>query len=176
MSYQNVRNDQTLPRFKDGFDIDQSCSIVLSIAKKIFLYKFMQMCHFWNRTTAHSNACNFGFRYCMIFYEVSSSAELPIVPWISNIDLILINPIFLYKCMQMCHFWNPTTEPSNACNFGFRYCIIFYEVSNCAELPDASMDIKHLSRKHTPQHGTSVLPLSGNPRYARVFGKKTLSS
>ena len=29
----------------------------------------------------------------------------------------------------------------------FRYCIIFYEVSNCAELPDASMDIKHLPCK-----------------------------
>ena len=66
------------------------------------------------------------------------------LPWISNIDLILINPvrfsnplIFLYKCMQMCHFWNRTTSPSNACNFG-------YEVSNCEELLNASMGIKHL--------------------------------
>ena len=23
--------------------------------------------------------------------------------------------------MQMCHIWNRTTAPSNACNFGFRY-------------------------------------------------------
>ena len=26
----------------------------------------------------------------------------------------------LFKCMLMCHFWNRTTAPSNACNFGFR--------------------------------------------------------
>ena len=77
------------------------------------------------------------------------------LPWISNMDLILINPVplsnplqkfFLYKCMQMCHFFkNRTTAPSNACNFGSRYrMMIFHEVSNCAELRDAFMDIKHL--------------------------------
>ena len=46
--------------------------------------------------------------------------------------------------MQMCHFGNWTIAPSNACNLSFRYRMIFYEVSNSAELPDASMDIKHL--------------------------------
>ena len=86
--------------------------------------------------------------HCMSYQNVVVNDQT--FPWISNMDLILINPVplsiatfLLYECMQMCHFWNRTTAPSNPCNFCFRYRIIFYEVSNCAELPDASANIKH---------------------------------
>ena len=53
--------------------------------------------------------------HCMSYQNVRNDQTLP---WISNMGLILINPVpclihckhfFLYKCMQMCHFWNRTT-------------------------------------------------------------------
>ena len=48
--------------------------------------------------------------------------------------LIHCKPFLLYKCMKMCHFWNQITAPSNACNFGCRYRMIFYEISNCPKM------------------------------------------
>ena len=65
------------------------------------------------------------------------------LPWISNMDLILINPVPLSNPLQT-FLLVQVHANAHACNFSFRYCTILYEVSTCAELPDASTIIKHL--------------------------------
>lgn len=52
--------------------------------------------------------------------------------------------LYIAQVQANVSFLESETAPSNACGFGCRYRMTFYEVSKCAELSNASLDIKHL--------------------------------
>ena len=110
----------------------------------LFFCLFLIFCRMHKRYLYWKRADNFRMwnvqGKCLISMEVLGNSD--ILPHTMSYDIY--NQSYLYhKCKQMCHVWNRRPHPQmRVYNIGFRYHMTLHEVSKCAELPNASLNIK----------------------------------